>query len=66
MCRGSPEQEVPLDNLIVQRLIPEINPVTNDTRIQEANDTVSSLYIGLTSKISPLLSSCKAGFIRKL
>ena len=64
VCRGSADQDVPLDHLIVQRLIPQINPVTNHTRIQNANDVVSSLYIGLTSKISPLLSSCKAGLIR--
>ena len=63
VCRGSPEQEAPLDPLIVQQLIPEINPATNDRRIQDANDTMTSVCIGLTSKISPLLSKCKAGFI---
>ena len=32
-----PGQEAPLDYLIVQHLIPEINPATNDRRIQDAN-----------------------------
>ena len=63
VCRGSPEQEAPLDHLIVQQLIPEINPATNDRRIEDANDTMSSVCIGLTSKISALLSNCKTGFI---
>ena len=63
VCHGSPEQEAPLDHLIVQQLIPEINPGTNDRRIEDANDTMRSVCIGLTSKISPLLSNCKAGFI---
>ena len=63
VCRRSHEQDVPLDHFIVERLIPEIDPSTNNTRIQDANDIVNSLCIGLTSKISPLLSSCKAGFL---
>ena len=64
VCRRSHEQDVPLDHFIVERLIPKIDPFTNNTRIQDANDTVHSLRIGLTSKMSPLLSSCKAGFLR--
>ena len=62
--RSCPEQEATLDHFIVQHLIPEINPDTNDRRIQDANATLSSLCAGLTSKISPLLSSCKAGYLR--
>ena len=59
-----PEKEAPLDHFIVQHLIPEINPDANDRRIQDAHATLSSLCAGLTSKISPLLSSCKAGYLR--
>ena len=63
-CCSCPEQEAPLDHFIVQYLTPEINPDANDKRIQDANTTLSSLCAGLTSKISPLFSSCKAGYLR--
>ena len=59
-----PEKEAPLNHFIVQHLIPEINPDANDRRIQDAHVTLSSLCAGLTSKISPLLSSCKGGYPR--
>ena len=64
VCCSFPEQEAPLDHFIVQHLTPEINPNANDRRIQDANATLSSLCAGLTSKISPLFSSCKAGYLR--
>ena len=64
VCCGCPEQEAALDHFIVQHLIPEINPDANDRRIQDANATMSSPCAGLASKISPLLSSCKAGYLR--
>ena len=64
VCCGCPEQEAPLDHFIVQHLIPEINPHTNDRRIQDANATLSSLCAGLMCKISPLFSSSKAGYLR--
>ena len=51
-------------HFIVQHLTPEINPDANDRRIQNANVTLSSLCAGLTSKISPLFSSCKGGYLR--
>ena len=64
VCCGCPEQEAPLDHFIVQHLIPEINPHTNDRRIQDANATLSSLCAGLMCKISPLFSSSTAGYLR--
>ena len=63
VCCSCPEQEAPLDHFIVQHLTPEINPDANDRRIQDANATLGSLCAGLTSKISPLFSSCKAGYL---
>ena len=62
VCCSCPEKEAPLDHFSVQHLIPEINPDANDRRIQDAHVTLSSLCAGLTSKISPLLSSCKGGY----
>ena len=64
VCCSCPEQEAPLDHFIVQHLTPEINPNAYDRRIQDANTTLSSLCAGLTSKISPPFSSCKAGYLR--
>ena len=64
VCCSYREQEAPLDHFIVQHLTPEIHLDANDRRIQDANATLSSLCAGLTSKISPLFSSCKAGYLR--
>ena len=63
VCRSEPEREAPSDDLIVRQLIPEINPEVNETRIQDANTTLSRLCDAFTSKISLLLSNCKAGYL---
>lgn len=63
VCRSGPEREAPSDDLIVRQLIPEINPEVNETRIQDANTTLSRLCDAFTSKISLLLSNCKAGYL---
>ena len=64
VCCSCPEQQAPLDHFIVQHLTPEINLDANDRRIQDTNATLISLCASLMSKISPLLSSCKAGYLR--
>ena len=64
VCCSCPEKEAPLDHFSVQHLIPEINPDANDRKIQDAHATLSSLCAGLTSRISPLLSSSKAEYLR--
>ena len=64
VCCSFLQQEAPLNHFTVQHLTPEINPKANDRRIQDANATLSSRCAGLTSKISPLFSSCKAGYLR--
>ena len=64
VCCSCPEKEAPLDHFSVQHLIPQINPDANDRKIQDAHATLSSLCAGLTSRISPLLSSSKAGYLR--
>lgn len=64
VCRSGPEREAPSDDLILRQLIPEINPEDNETRIQDANTTLSRLCASFTSKISLLLSNCKAGYLR--
>ena len=64
VCRSGPEREAPSDDLIVRQLIPEINPEVNETRIQDANTTLSRLCDAFTSKISLLLSNCKAGYLQ--
>ena len=64
VCCSYPEQEEPLDHFIVQHLTPDINPDANDRRIQDANATLSSLFAGLTSKMSPLFSTCIPGYLR--
>ena len=63
VCCSCPEQEARLHHFIVQHLTPDINPDANDRRIQDANATLSSLCAGFTSKIPPLFSSSKAGYL---
>ena len=64
VCRSSPESLIQLDELIVENLIPEVNPLANAERISDANAARGTFCTIFNSALSDLLSTCRTGNLR--
>ena len=56
VCRSSPESLIQLDELIVENLIPEVNPLANAERTSEANAARGTFCTIFNSALSDLLN----------
>ena len=64
VCRSSPASIIQLDELVVENLIPEVNPLANAQRISDANVALGTFWNIFNFALSDLLSTCRTGNLR--
>ena len=59
--RSSPASIIQLDAIIVENLIPEVNPLANTQQISDANVALCTFCTIFNSALSDILSTCRTG-----